>query len=281
MVRFFRSVTAVCAALTLGAGTAVLAPTAASAAAPLPTLTVTMSANGISTSSGTTVHAGRVMIRVVSTGGEHDLQLAKLARGYSLAQASKDFAGLFGPGNVPAVRRVDRNVHFLGGASVTPGHPALFAETLYAGTYQLIDTNGPAHSVLNVVGTPPRRGWVAQSSTIIGNRQDRFQSPATLPHTGWTLFRDTSDEPHFIVLQQVKPGTTAKQIGDFLASGSNGAPPFALAGSASSGIVSGGTQMLWHYALPAGRYAMLCFWPDDATGMPHANMGMYKLVTLR
>jgi hypothetical protein len=26
---------------------------------------------------------------------------------------------------------------------------------------------------------------------------------------------------------------------------------------------------------------VMCFWPDDETGMPHAFMGMWKLISLR
>jgi hypothetical protein len=33
--------------------------------------------------------------------------------------------------------------------------------------------------------------------------------------------------------------------------------------------------------MPAGRYVVACYWPDDDTGMPHAFMGMFKLITLR
>lgn len=272
-------VAATTATTLLAAGAALLAPTAASASASLPTLTVTMTAKRISTSSGSSVHAGRMIIKAVAVGGERDLQLVKLTPGYTLAQADKDLNAVFS-GNVAVVKRVDSKVRFLGGAAATPGTPGVFAETLYAGTYVLADTSSSVRSVLHVTGTPPRRGWVAQTSTITGTRADRWSMPSTIPHAGWTLFRDTSDEPHFIVLQQVKPGTTNKQVGDFLASGSDTAPPFALEAQAATGVISGGTQMLWHYALPRGTYVILCFWPSDENGMPHALMGMHKVVTL-
>jgi hypothetical protein len=34
------------------------------------------------------------------------------------------------------------------------------------------------------------------------------------------------------------------------------------------------------YDLPRGEYLIACFWPDRLTGMPHAFMGMWKLVQL-
>jgi hypothetical protein len=33
--------------------------------------------------------------------------------------------------------------------------------------------------------------------------------------------------------------------------------------------------------LPAGTYVMLCFIADDEAGMPHAVMGMHKVVHLK
>jgi hypothetical protein len=33
--------------------------------------------------------------------------------------------------------------------------------------------------------------------------------------------------------------------------------------------------------VPAGKYLLACFWPDDDTGMPHFFMGMWKLVRVR
>lgn len=34
------------------------------------------------------------------------------------------------------------------------------------------------------------------------------------------------------------------------------------------------------YNLPAGTYVLLCFVADDVTGMPHALMGMHKVIQL-
>ena len=34
------------------------------------------------------------------------------------------------------------------------------------------------------------------------------------------------------------------------------------------------------YNLPKGTYVLLCFVADDLTGMPHAIMGMHKVVVL-
>lgn len=262
-----------------GAGLAV-APTVADATGRVPTVTVTMAANSISLSSGNTVHAGRVHLRVVSAGGDHVLQLVRIIkRGYTFQQAGKDVNAAFG-GNLAAIHRVDTNLRWLGGAEATPGHNGHLAETLYAGTYYFIDQNSNAMRAVKVYGTPPARGWIANSSTVEAYDHG-FRTPATLPRAGWTLFRDIADEPHFMALQQVKTGTTAAMVRAYFKSGSQAQPSWALPASASNGVISPGTQVLWHYSLPAGKYLLACWWPDDKTGMPHALMGMWKLVTLK
>ena len=36
------------------------------------------------------------------------------------------------------------------------------------------------------------------------------------------------------------------------------------------------------YRLPKGNYVLTCFWPDASMGgMPHAFMGMYRVVKVR
>lgn len=261
-------------------GTSALAAAPADALSSPPTITVTMTDQAITLSSGTSLHAGRVIFRVVTPSGDHALQLAKLMPGYSLQQAGADLNASFG-GNVPAIKRVDKNIHFLGGAETMNHHPGYFSETLYAGTYYLIDQNSSAMTTLHVYGTPTPRSWIANSSTITAYNYG-FGSASVLPHAGWTLFRDKSDEPHFVVMLHVKPGTTAKDVQAYIDSGmSDQTPSFGLPESTSSGVISPQDQILWHYNMPAGRYVLACFWPDDDSGMPHFVMGMWKIVDLR
>ena len=109
------------------------------------------------------------------------------------------------------------------------------------------------------------------------------QTPVTLPHEGWTRFNDESDQPHMLILQQVKPGTTNAQVQRFASSMGRKGGGFFLNASDGAGVISPGSPgptILWHYNLPKGRYLLQCFWPDDTTGMPHFFMGMWKLVTL-
>jgi len=54
-----------------------------------------------------------------------------------------------------------------------------------------------------------------------------------------------------------------------------------LKAGADSGVVSPNRDQLLTLNLPAGKYLVMCFWPDYFTGMPHFFMGMWKLVTLK
>ena len=251
----------------------------ADASGSVPTVTVTMG-KSIALSTGTRLHAGRVLFKVVSPTGDHALQILKLVKpGYTPKQAIPDVNAAFN-GNVAAVRRIDANIRWLGGTDAPAGHPGKFAETLYAGKYYFTDQNSNAFSVVTVYGTPPVRGWITNSSTIRAYDHG-FKTAATMPRSGWTLFRDIAEEPHFISMQQVKSNTTAAMVRAALASNSQSQPSWILPAAANSGTISPDTQILWHYNLPAGKYLLACWWPDDQTGMPHAMMGMWKLVTLK
>ena len=262
------------------AGSAVL-PATANAGSGVRTVTVMMNPHSIKMPSGSTVSAGRVEFHVVAPSGDHPLQLLKLKPGYTKKQAKHDINAAFS-GNVKAVRRVDKKIQWFGGVDAHPHGDGWFVETLYAGNYVLTDQNSNNTATLHVVGTPSGADpWVANNSTITVVKGNRFQTKATLPRSGFALFHDTTDEPHFVVMQHVKQSTTKKDVRDYIKSGGQGHPSWGLPESTSSGVVSGGDQFLFHYRLKKGKYLLMCFWPDDETGMPHFFMGMWKLVELK
>jgi hypothetical protein len=57
-------------------------------------------------------------------------------------------------------------------------------------------------------------------------------------------------------------------------------PTFILPAHTGTGVVSPKFGEMFQYSLPRGEYLFACFWPDRLTGMPHAFMGMWKLVQL-
>lgn len=262
------------------AGSAV-APVAASASVAPQHVTVAMRSTSITVIGGNTRHAGRTVFAVYAYGEEHDLQLLKLMPGVTLRTAVGDVNAMFN-GSAAAVGRVAREVRWLGGVNAMPGHHGEFAETLYAGTYYLVDSanDNPVFTTLKVYGTPPNSAWIANNSTVSMVTGHRFSNvPSTLPRSGWSLVTNRSDEPHFMALQHVQSNVTAAMVQAALSSPNQ--PSWALPEGASTGILSSGTQQLLRWDLPAGKYLMMCWYPDDENGMPHAMMGMWKLVTVR
>jgi len=247
----------------------------------VPTVVARMTSHHIRLSVGHDMRAGRVMFKVVAGDGRgHELQLLRLHRGYSAREAQADFGKAFG-GNVAAVNRLDNNITFLGGAPTSPGEPGWFSVDLHANRLMVVDQNGPAATVLKVHGTAPSRPTVPHSSRITTLSYGFDPSLRNMPANGWTLVNNHSDQPHFVVMNRIKKGTTGKMVRDYFKSGSQKQPPWARHANTSTAVISPYRSETFHYDLPAGRYLLMCFWPDDETGMPHVAMGMWHFVTLR
>jgi hypothetical protein len=289
--RTYRARAAVAAGATAviaGSGLAMTVTTAAQAATSLPTVTATMSASkitlsggGVTTSNGTYVlHAGRYRFHVVSVSGDHALQIARFKNGYTAQQAQQDFQAVDN-GSVAAVRRIDHGVVFRGGADATgPKHPADMVVTLQKQSYFLTDFNGNANAPLNVTGTLPSTLPAMPFNSSYIAYSYGWGVSAHLPAKGYVRFINHADQPHFLVLQHVKSTTTSAMVSKFIKSGANGNPTWGLRESADSGVLSPNYTQTVKLNLPAGRYLVMCFFPDYFTGMPHFMMGMWKLVNL-
>src|SRR3954465_5936332 len=94
--------------------------------------------------------------------------------------------------------------------------------------------------------------------------------------------RRVSGPLHFMALMRVRTGTLDSQVQKYFDSGTQGPPPFAQKGpGVGMGVQSPGRQARLTHDVPAGTYVMLCLVGDDKTGMPHAFMGMHRVVTLK
>ncbi len=279
-------------AVAAGAATALFAVTAAvTAAAPaeaasVKTVNVRMSdsaitfkGGGASTTQGvTTLRAGRYHFRVGTASGDHILQFVSFRNGYTAEQAQQDFGSAF-EGDVAAVQRIDNGVDFRGGAEAKKKHPGDMVVTLPPGDYLAIDQNSDAAAPLSLVGTVGKAGRTPSSAKYTAFTFGWGVSK-NLPASGTVKFLNQSDQPHFMVLQRVKPSTTNAKVRRFIKSGPRGDPKWALKASTGGGVVSPGKSQLLDYDLPAGKYFLACFWPDYFNGKPHFMMGMWKLVTL-
>jgi hypothetical protein len=255
------------------------APPAAGKAPHVPTVVAHMSKSAIHLSVGHTVHAGRVQFHVVSTEGGHTLQVLRLHKGYTFKEAVADVNKAFG-GDLDAIRRVDHRISWMGGAPARIDHPGDFGVTLPRGDLILIDQNNPTFFRLHVFGKTPPRPRIPTTGSITAFTYG-FGTSAALPASGWMHIANVSDQPHFVVMQRVKDGTTPKMVRKALKNGLRGNPPWALKANTSTGVISPHHSQALSTSLPKGKYLLACFWPDDETGMPHILMGMWKLVWLK
>jgi hypothetical protein len=266
-------------------GTLLVAPTAGAAQpvarAATPTITAKVTDQAIKLSSSS-IGAGLVTFKAVDKKdkGAAVLQVFKLHSGYTLQDLSADFDPAFS-GDTAAIARLDDNVTWLAGAEARASKPGWFQERLTKGSYVFIDQNqnAPIFSTLRVKGKAHKRHPVATHGKI-NIFTFGFEPRGAIGNHGWVAVDNRSDQPHFIEFQRVKKGTTRAQVLKFLRSGS-GQPSFGLRANSTFGVISPNRHAAWKVDLPKGRYALMCFWPDRMTGMPHAFMGMVDMVNLK
>jgi hypothetical protein len=99
-------------------------------------------------------------------------------------------------------------------------------------------------------------------------------------------------QPHFIAATKVPDGTTSEQIGvvleEEMTAEMTGTPPAYSDLNPETDFGEGfytasqstGTTVWVVLDLEPGTYGLLCFFPDISDGMPHANHGMYNVVTV-
>ncbi len=288
-----RFLTAVTAAATLTGGMATGAGLA-SAAAPsrsVQTVQVTGSHSGLQFST-THIRAGLVRFRISTTNPNGTgVTLFQFAPGVGFDQLDSDLLEEFS--QTPSVaakgtRDLTRDVRIFGLADVAPGTPAAATVNLNGGDYYSFDSSGPSLPTATTAVELHVSGGDATGTLSAGRHHlasvsltsdDRFVVQGHLPAHGSVLVRNVADTIHFMTLQRVKPGTTDAEVQAYFDSGAQSAPPFAMDGpSASTDVLSPGHRLLFSYSLPRGTYVLLCFIADDVTGMPHAFMGMHKVV---
>ena len=248
-----------------------------------------------------TIQTGSIRFKVSTTNpqvmgnGGSNISLFQPKRGKALANVFADLQEEFS--QTPAIaakgtRDIVRDVSLFGLADVVVGFPEVVTEDLQPGTYYLFDLGNqpkgnPAVTTLTVGRD---RHAFEQDSDLRSQTQvkvtsaDRFIAPRFWPHRGTYTFTNVADTIHFMVMIPVKDGTTDAQVQAVFSgppSGQNGPPPFFRPGpSGGNDVVSPGRSIQVSYNLPPGAYLLECFVSDDKTGLPHALMGMHKVIHL-
>jgi hypothetical protein len=228
--------------------------------------------------------------------GGSSVQMFQLNKGATLAQVLSDFVDEFSgilPTEAKGTQELLRDITFHGLADVTPGHPETVTENLRPGTYYVWDDvqtfmNRTWPPVLATLTVTEGGRWhrLHAPMHVTATSADRFIAPTLWPHRGTYLFRNVSDSFHIMDIVPLAPGTTDQQLQALFDAHSNeppqflGSPLFATGPSGGNDAVAPGDTIRVTYNLPPGKYVIICYVPDDMTGMPHGYMGMHQVITL-
>jgi hypothetical protein len=267
--------------------------TPAAAAAAAPTLHATIHKHKLTLKGPRHFGASRVSVTLHSKGAEHELAIASFKKGYSFKKLVADIL-YFGThtdsnGNPTkqAIKHLDHAVartHLWGGIDAEAGKTVKETVVLSKGKYTVYDDSGelPASpKTLKVTGaTHHTKAPKAQATVAMKKNANRFGGSKTLPAKGTIkVVNHNIHSPHFLALLHVKEGTTRKQIEEGLQSPNP--PSFALPGGTGTDALSSGQSQTLTYSIPKGEYGELCFFPDPVTGIPHAFMGMIRIVHVK
>ncbi|MBA3780538.1 MAG: hypothetical protein H0X12_01620 [Nocardioides sp.] len=252
-----------------------LAASAVRAEAAANSMTITVAKRAITIRGAQGLRAGRVKIHVK---GKGTAEILMFDPGYDHADFAKDVAAA-DKGDVKALRRAIANTEFLGGFQPGGSGTVVLPK---AGDYTVFSFASRGHADFSA-GAVKRARTPNVDGKIIGRTGPKWGGSNLLPAKGTFLFKNADrTTPHFVILQQVAEGTTTDQVLEALRSDQQGPPPpWFLPGSLETASLSSGRKMTVNYDLPPGQYVIMCFFPDPRMhGMPHALMGMLKMIHL-
>jgi hypothetical protein len=263
MVERMRRAVAVVSATALVASPLLLSPTTASgsvaaksSSAAMPLVKATLTRKKIRMSGVDGLRAGRVKL---SVSGRGTVEFLMFDRGYDVDDFAKDVGRFASKGDVKALKRALANTEILGGVAGGGTGTIVFPK---AGSYTpfSIGERGPVFGRPFTLRSPVRSSRVPRTDgRIIAKNGPAWGGASHLPAEGRLLFKNRANTgvPHFVLLQQVAEGTTPDQVLEYLQSGAETPPPWALPASFETGSLSPGRSMTADYDLPPGQYVVL------------------------
>jgi hypothetical protein len=240
------------------------------------------------------VAEGRVTFKVTTSSAEGtSVSLFRLANHATLARFKADLLEVFNEATgAMGTRHLKRDARFFGLAAVTKVTPAKVTVDLEAGTYHLMTISGggpetpPVFTFTTLTVSKSKDGGgggdhSGHDATIKMTSAKTFDSPKILPARGSIRVRNEGNTLHFMEVVPVKKGIKDADIQTFFDRNGEGPVPFLETPGGGLDVLSPGNRAELAQTLPAGRYVLMCFMPDEKTGIPHAVKGMHKVVTLK
>jgi len=215
---------------------------------------------------------GVTEFRVTETARRHStiiiVKTDDLDRAFKLLD--KAFSGA--PGSADAMKKFDRIVTIYGGG----GKGARWQVKLSQGSYYLLDTRTNSLGTFTVKGE--RRGAKMQKadSTISTTKDNQFRTSGRLSGK-WVGFHNNSREIHFVDASRVAERVTGSDVREALESPDQ--PKWIKPGGFTFEVQSPGIETVYRQDVRESKYLLICFMPsEEQDGVPHAMMGMWKLV---
>lgn len=247
----------------------------------MPQITAKLTKKTITLQGADGLRPGRVRLSVT---GKGVVEFVKFEAGYSAEDFAADVNKFGAKNNVKALKRALAHTQIFGGFAGGGSGTIVFPEAGSYTPFSIGDRGAILGESITVRGPKRTSSVPSTDGRIIAKNGPSWGGASHLPTKGRFLFKNKGNTavPHFVILQQVAEGTTTDEVLEFLQSGEQGPPPsWALPASLETGSLSPGRSMTVNYDLPPGQYVVMCFFPDPKMGgMPHALMGMLKMIHL-
>lgn len=270
-----RAAVAVACAVTLGAAPLLVhtAATSKTAEAAIQSITIKVAKQAITVRGAKGLRAGRVKVEVK---GADVAEIVMFDRGYDGRDFQKDLRAANAKGDIKALKHLLANTTILGGFESGGSGTVVLPK---AGEYSVFSFASRALGQFRA-GSAKNAPTPDTDGKVIAKTGPKWAGSSTLPAKGRFMFKNKDRTvPHFVILRQVPEGTTTDQVLAFLQT-EEGPPPY-LEGFLITASLSPGRSMTVDYDLPPGQYVVECFFPDPKMhGMPHALMGMLRMIHL-
>ena len=223
------------------------------------------------------IPGGLTTVRIVNEGRDlHHIQFLKLLQGKSAADFRAAIAA--DPSRLPSW------VQYAGGPNAhLPGSQASATVNLTEGDYVLMcwipDKNGVPHVALGmqkalfVRGGKPTKVSGAKAPITITQIDYQFILSKRIESGLHTIeVINHGSQPHELVVVKLAPGATVQDAIASFEPGASGPPQGELVGGITG--IERGERVHFTGEFETGRYGLICFVPDAATGRPHFLHGM-------